>query len=341
LSVLQSILSGGMKMTTLQGRITAFVGWVATESAREDEIREQSERIREKISAKAREDELAVQSTPNSGSFAKRTGLRRHLKGASVVDGQDVDLPFVVTSRDNDALQNLLKKFDGYAAAAYPDTKREPTKSSIQLSFTGTGLSYDLVPMLATGRQDRQILLRADGERRETSVQEHISFVRSRTQSSDAQAGRVKFNECVRLWKWWKEFKQDASSILPEMPSIIIELLAGRAFDELGVQDTYAHTMAAWTSWAANCVDGRKPVVFGGHKADDHAQWSVIDPVSQDNNIVAKWGGLQLTEFSDWFSGARDQWQRAIRCDLLDDDTGALDVMNNILGTPFQHHCGD
>jgi len=83
-------------MGTLQQRLTTFVQWIATETSREDEIREQAGRIRERIAAKAREDNLTVRSMPNAGSFAKRTGLRRHLLGASVVEGQDVDLPFVV-----------------------------------------------------------------------------------------------------------------------------------------------------------------------------------------------------------------------------------------------------
>ena len=41
-------------------------------------------------------DGLAVFRTPEAGSFAKHTGLRRHMRGHSEIEGQDVDLPFVV-----------------------------------------------------------------------------------------------------------------------------------------------------------------------------------------------------------------------------------------------------
>jgi hypothetical protein len=186
-------------MGKLQKRLTTFVQWIATEASREDEIREQAGRIRDRIAAKAREDNLTVRSTPNSGSFAKRTGLRRHLLGASVVEGQDVDLPFVVAPRGDDALDELLNRFSRYTKASYPDTEQERTKSSVKLYFTNTKLAYDIVPMLATDQDDRQIILQANGERRETSVQAHTAFVRERTQKSQEQRGRVQFNECIRI----------------------------------------------------------------------------------------------------------------------------------------------
>jgi Second Messenger Oligonucleotide or Dinucleotide Synthetase domain len=206
-------------MGKLQKRLTTFVQWIATEASREDEIREQARYIRDRISAKARGDDLTVRSTPNSGSFANRTGLRRHLLGASVVEGQDVDLPFVVAPHGDNELDELLDRFSRYVKACYPETELKRTRSSIKLLFTNTKLSYDIVPMLATKRDDRQIILQASGERRETSVQEHTAFVRERTRKSQEQPGRVQFNECIRLLKWWREFKQDQNPILPEVPS--------------------------------------------------------------------------------------------------------------------------
>jgi hypothetical protein len=321
--------------------VTTFVQWIATEASREDEIREQATRIRARISARAREDNLTVRSTPNSGSFAKRTGLRRHLLGASVVEGQDVDLPFVVAPRGDDKLNELLDRFSRYTKASYPETEQQCTKSSVKLCFTNTKLSYDIVPMLATDRDDRQIILQANGERRETSVQEHMAFVRERTRKSQGQAGRVQFNECIRLLKWWREFKQDQNPILPEIPSIVIDLIAGKAFDERGVEPTYAQTMASWCGWAAHVIAARQPIHFGFLPTSEFSPWQVIDPVHSQNNVVSKWTGLQVDEFAEWFSDARDLWNRALRCDFLDDDSGSLAVMVELLGTPFRHHCGD
>src|SRR5207249_4732677 len=119
------------------------------------------------------------------GSFAKSTGLRRHLRGRSVVEGQDVDLPFVVKPRsaDEEKLDSLLSRFERYAKQAYPETERKPTNSSIVLKFSNE-LRYDIVPVLATAVADRQILIRANGDRRETSLQKHVEFTRERTRRS-------------------------------------------------------------------------------------------------------------------------------------------------------------
>jgi hypothetical protein len=57
-------------------------------------------------------------ATPEAGSFAKHTGLRRHMRGVSEIEGQDVDLPFVVKpkAKDGDQIGELLGSFDKYAA---------------------------------------------------------------------------------------------------------------------------------------------------------------------------------------------------------------------------------
>src|SRR2546425_4356591 len=184
----------------LQSRLAAFVGWLRTEPDREDEIRERADNVRAAIKAKAIEDGLVVRSTPRSGSFATKTGLRRHMRGQAEIEGQDVDVSFVVApkTKDEEQLSFLLPRFEGYAHEAYPDSERERTKSSIRLLFTDN-VHFDLVPMLATKDPERQILVRSDGERRETSVQKHVEFIRGRTAKSSL--GHAEFNELVRLLK--------------------------------------------------------------------------------------------------------------------------------------------
>src|SRR5438132_211772 len=119
--------------STIHRRLSRFVDWIATDESREDEIRRKSEDVRTRICNQASKDGLVIRSTPNSGSYAKRTGLRRHMTGGSVVEGQDVDLPFVVSprTRDQEEVNSLLDRFERYAKATYPQVERNPTKSSI------------------------------------------------------------------------------------------------------------------------------------------------------------------------------------------------------------------
>jgi hypothetical protein len=222
----------------LHKRMSAFVDWIRTDDDKVDTIRAQAAEIRLRIRGQAEKDGLTVRSTPNSGSFEKKTGLRRHLQGDSDVEGQDVDLPFVVSPHDEDGkkIDELLNRFFRYADASYPKTPKKKTRSSVQLDFVGTKLRYDLVPMLAVpGDDEAQILLRANGEQRRTSVQKHIEFVTRRTGDSNLLKGRVKFNECVRLVKWWREFRQAHARVLEDVPSIVLDLMCAHAYDRVQV----------------------------------------------------------------------------------------------------------
>ena len=336
-----------MSLQILQRRMAAFVDWIATDSSKEDDIRDQAVLIRQKISAQAQEDGLTIQSTPNSGSFAKRTGLRRHLRGHSVVEGQDVDLPFVVKSKTNDdeKLTSLLSRFERYAKAAYPKTERETTRSSVCLKFTSK-LSYDLVPVLATNDPERQVLIRSTGERRETSLQRHVEFVTKRTRESNAEEGRVKFNEMIRLGKWLRYHRQDESTVLSMVPTVVIDLLSAFAFDHRGVQKGYAQTLAEWSGFLARTIQRRDPVLFRDYTTPPSAVpggavWAVFDPVSPDNNVVESWSNMHADELADWFADAHDTLCDAITMHEQGLLTTGLEELVRVFGTAFRRHCGE
>lgn len=325
--------------TTLHRRISTFVDWIAPDREKEDEIRSHAGLVRDKLRAQAESDGIVVRSTPYSGSFAKRTGLRRHRPGGSRVDGQDVDLPFVLSprTRDDEELRTLLDRFDRYAAAAYPTVARTRTKSSIKLEFVRATLNYDIVPMLATHADDEQILVRNDGTRLRTSIQRHVEFVRGRTRTSNEMAGRVKFNEVVRLLKWWREFREE--NVTFEVPTIVIDLMAASAFDAEGVHATYHETLAAWFGWLANAVRTRRRLAFSGAPGGaGTSTWEVLDPVNPSNNVVGGWSRLQVDQLAGWLADGRDAMHRAIRADALGDDRDSLNHLVELFGSPFKHH---
>lgn len=331
--------------STLHRRMSNFVEWIRG-GDKDELIIEQSGDIRMRIVNQAEKNGLTVRSTPNSGSFAKKTGLRRHLLGDSTVEGQDVDLPFVISPKDEDGVQidELLTRFDRYAYTCYPQTKRKRTKSSIQLDFAASKLRYDLVPMLAVLKDDEaQILLRSDGERRRTSVQKHIKFVTQRNRTSNELPGRVRFTECVRLLKWWREFRQDHARVIEYVPSILLDLLCAHAYDRCSVEATYAGTLARWFDLLTGTVRRRELVAFAdfGPKplAPPGAHWAVLDPVNATNNIVSQWSAFQVEELGDWLEEGFDTINRAIAADHQDDDTESLESLIELFGNPFKHYC--
>ena len=103
-------------------RLAAFVDWIKPEPDTREAIHKQAADIRRVITGQVTADGLFVVATPEAGSFAKHTGLRRHMRGNSEIEGQDVDLPFVVkpTAKDGDKIDELLRRFARYASNSYP-----------------------------------------------------------------------------------------------------------------------------------------------------------------------------------------------------------------------------
>jgi len=300
-------------------RLAGFVDWIKPDPKMRDSIREQGNNIREAIKNQARADGLVVVATPNGGSFAKRTGLRRHMRGNSEIEGQDVDLPFVVkpSTKDGERIGELLRRFERYAAASYPSTPRGTTASSVEMRFVASKLNYDLVPMVAAQYPDYQVILKKGGNHRVTSVEKHIDFVHKRISSSKALPGRVRFNDCVRLMKWWRYIRISTGGSIEEVRTTLVELLCANAYDKLSVAPTYTETLARWFGWLANVTTQRIRVEFGDYRSIEalnkseqgNALWQVIDPVNVNNNVVhAEWGNIELSEFAAWFAEGGTIW---------------------------------
>lgn len=333
--------------TVLHKRMSCFVDWIAPDPNKREEIKKIADEVRKNIREKAEGEGITIVDMPRAGSFAEKTGLRRHYRGHSEVDGQDVDIPVVVkpVDEDGDKLEELLRRFEKIVRAAYPHATIEPTKSSIKL-YINEELSFDIVPMLATEKADEQIIIRKTGERVKTSIKKHVDFIKSRTAKSNEMEGRVKFNECVRLMKWWREFKAADAYNLSEddkPSSFLIKLLCAKAFDELGVEKTYADTFMRWNGFLADLVRNQKDVVFMDYtpnpKKDASAAWTVLDPVNAENNIVKTWSSLKIQEFAEWFEEARDTWPRIVRNDIDKEDARSLDDLVSLFGNPFKNHC--
>jgi len=327
-------------------RMKNFVKWIAPEKETRDAIKKQSDEIRGRIKGKAEEDGLTVMSMPYSGSFAKKTGLRRHYRGESEIEGQDIDIPFVVKKDKETEFEPLIKRFEKYCEASYPNTKRKPSKSSVKMEFVGTKLSYDIVPMFGTSESDKQILIRENGEIITTSIQKHIEFIKSRTKQSDDKDGIVKFNDCIRLLKWWREHKiLKSSGNIDEIPSFLIDLLAAKAYAKCGVDTTYPQTLANWFSYLSFVVKSRETIWFNDFyttpKPDTIKAWNVLDPVMPDNNVVKNWQGYQIDELAAWFQDAAELMNKAIGADLSGDDVRSLDNLKLVFGKIFESHCNE
>jgi hypothetical protein len=337
--------------TTLHSRMSCFVDWIAPDPDKIDDIAERADKARKYLQKCAEEDGLTVTDTPKSGSFEKKTGLRRHYLGHCEIDGLDVDIPMVIKPKDDegDLINELLNKFEKYVIKfkdnLFSAATVKKTKSSVKITFSDE-VSFDIVPMLATAVKNEQILIRSTGERIKTSVQKHNDFVKGRTKKSNEEAGRVKFNECIRLIKWWRDIQSADGYYLADdnaPPSIVIDLLCAAAFDKLGVYKTYGETLSKWYSYMASLVRNKRAIFFTDNYSaptiDPSVTWTVLDPVNPDNNITKNWNTSKANELADWFETGRDNWARIIHFDEDEEDAKCLDELVLLFGNPFKNHC--
>jgi hypothetical protein len=162
---------------------------------------------------------------------------------------------------------------------------------------------------------------------------------------SDKMSGVVLFNECVRLMKWWRDFRCSEGNYLTDVPSIIIDVLCAKAFDKCSVKTTYSHTLAEWLTYLAHVVSKKDPIWFGSSKptveAGRTSNWQVIDPVNPDNNLAQRLKSYEVDELGEWFKNSRDTLSRAIAADMTGDDNRSLDQMVSLFGNPFKNHCDE
>ena len=327
----------------LHGRTSNFVDWIAPEKETREVIKKQSDEIRERLKTKAEEDGLTVTDTPYSGSFSTKTGLRRHLRGDTTIEGQDIDLPFVVKKDKETEFEPLIQRFKKYAEDAYPTTKVSATKSSVKMEFESSKLTYDIVPMFATDDPCKQVLIRENGDIIKTSIQDHRKFIRNRTKKTNDEDGVVAFNDMIRLLKWWRENKQQTTNEIIVLPSFLVNLLAAKALETCNVDTTFPQTLANWFSYLAFLVKKKDTVWFNDFykqpKPDTAKPWNVLDPVIPDNNVVKSWVGWQIDELADWLQEASEVMNRAIVADLQGRDSDSLEQMQTLFGKIFSSHC--
>lgn len=331
--------------SVIHRRLRSFVDFIAPEPEKREDIKRHADEIRECIESKAKADGYTLVASAYSGSFSKKTGLRRHMYGNNEVEGQDIDIAFIVKSTDQEGnpVGCLISVFEGYLRDRWPDSEVGHTKSSATISFAGSKNRFDAVPLIETSRKNIQKLIRTDGTERQSSVQQQTEFIRKRNRRSNELKGVVSFNDCVRLVKWWRYQRQSESGIFgngpndPHVPSFLFDLLCAAAYDSESVCATYPETLARWFGFLAHTVRQRHEVIFSDfivrHELREPARWKAIDPMDDHNNVVKNWLDYKINELADWFETARDEIMRAIRYDREGDDSKNLESLKKLFGS--------
>lgn len=216
-----------------------------------------------------------------SGSLAKGTALRQL---------NDIDVACYISGAEAPHDVNaLLQYLADRLRKAYPNftpDQVKPKTYSVTVSFKGSGLDVDVVPILYNGDPEWRgnLVSQDNGSFLETSIPLHLEFTRKRKALQEAH-----FAQTARLLKFWiRNIKREKAEF--RFKSFMVELILAHLCDKgLDLSD-YPEALQHFLTYIASS-NLRERIVFGDHydpkKVGPFTEpMQVIDPVNAKNNVA-------------------------------------------------------
>lgn len=243
--------------------------------------RAQARGLREKLTSYlAEHPDFALRKMQLSGSLAKGTALRSL---------NDIDVALYVAGEDTPhEVAELLNYIAERLRKAYPNKAPEdvrPQTYSVMISFKGTGLDVDVVPILYYGDPDWRgdLVSQDDGSRLMTSIPMHLDFARKRK-----DAHPTDFAQVARLIKYWATIQK---SEIPgfRFKSFMIEMILAHLADTGTKMNDYPEALAAFFNYIAT-TGLRERIAFSDNYASSqinipNERIQIVDPVNPKNNV--------------------------------------------------------
>lgn len=269
----------------------------------------------------AASSDLKVTKVMKAGSFAKHTILRR-----SAFDPVDVDVVFYLADRsvDRSTLETLNEDIHSLLLKIYPNKALgdfEIQRKATTVSFVGTGLNVDVVPVIEDPRRVGYgwQYSGADGSFTATCPPAHLRFIR------DRKAKHGDYRTLVRLSKRWRNHVE-----LKPLKSFAIELVLGHLVDRGKLAGTVERRFEEFLLYVAQS-GLRQPITFpengsAAHRFNDPVV--IVDPASAANNVTAR---ISEPERREIVEAARTSWEMAHFASAEDDD----EVWKELFGPRF------
>lgn len=256
-----------------------------------DTYRAQVKGLREKLEAYLSEHpDFTLKKIMLSGSLAKGTSLRslNDIDVACYISGADAP-------KEIKALLNFLAEKLRKAYPNFSPEQVQPKTYSVTVSFKGTGLDVDIVPILYNGDPDwhGNLVSQDDGTFLETCIPRHIEFIRKRKMVQEKH-----FAQVIRLVKYWvQKIKSENEDF--RFKSFMVELIMAKLLDEGKDFSNYPEGLQHFFTYVANC--GLRDLIcftdyYPRSKVGEFVEpVRIIDPVNPKNN-AAKLYTLQNAE---------------------------------------------
>lgn len=273
-----------------------------------DEYRAQARRLRERLEGYLGDHpDFTLRKMLLSGSLAKGTALRslNDIDVACYISGADA--PAEVQKLLNYLAERLRKAFPNFS----PDQVK-PNTYSVTVSFRGTGLDVDVVPILYNGDPDwyGSLVSQDDGSLLKTCIPRHLEFIRKRKQAHETD-----FVQIARLIKFWAskmKREQDGFRFKSFMMELILAHLADAGLDFSDYPEALQHF---FTYLARSNI--RELIAFGDYYdpscvAELSEPVKIIDPVNAKNNVSKLYTEAQAAAIVDAALDAGDAIDAAL-----------------------------
>lgn len=324
---------------TIKARFEKFTKEIKPTPDHMDEADRQTDYMVEQLKNKVASDgSFEMEKVLKAGSNAKFTSLRKTEENLF-----DVDLGAYYSGKGatKERLDTLIQFTRDRLRAIYPNKKDEDfekLKSAVRVKFrSGIKLNVDVAPIIYDDSLDVENggwIPRPDGWRL-TSVTCHNKFVQKRTTDSNKVSGPVKFNQLVRMVKWWNNLQGDLVQA-----SIFCELIAAKAFEECCVTSEWQTSLRL----VFNCFRKHQflePIVFSDYYDAKKVKLPndkviVMDSVNPQNNVTGLWTEETRTKYLDKIHDAYDAMMEARSAELDGDEEAAVDAWCRVFGEAFR-----
>jgi hypothetical protein len=294
-----------------------------------EEFRAQARRLRERLEGYLTEHpDFTLRKMLLSGSLAKGTALRslNDIDVACYISGADA--PHDVQALLQYLAERLRKAFPNFS----PD-QVVPQTFSVTVSFRGSGLDVDVVPILYDGDPDwyGNLVSQEDGSFLRTSIPRHLEFAKKR---KDAQ--KTHFSQVVRLVKFWARLqKRDREDF--RFKSFMIEMIMARLCDQGLDLSNYPEALQHFFTYLVKTGLTEKVVFTDYFPANLVPTFSnpvqIIDPVNATNNVGSLYTAANVNAILDGAMEAGD----AIDAALLAPTKGeTVRYWQKVFGPSFQ-----
>ncbi len=294
-----------------------------------DDQRAQVDRLSDLITAKITSTPgYGLVKTLHAGSVAKGTALRN-------VNDRDLAV-YVKAGQAPEDIPSLVYWLHDRVVEAYPRLSADqvvPNTNCVTVTFAGSGLSVDVIPVLYEGEPDDvgYLVAKDTGERLKTSVRQHLDFMRCRKKQHPRDLAQL-----IRLTKWWARLQKRDTTF--KCKSFMLELLWVHLADGGLALNNYADALEQFFMFLVNGGLDRQFAFTDFHPASalparGTGPIQILDPVNFDNNVASRYTAADRDRLVEAAEAAFDTLSTA----HFEPAKGkAVEFWQDVLGTSFK-----